>query len=88
MMQLHHRLHLMALIGGKLKNGIVTDIGSEAISPGIKRKLFYHLRIGFVNRLKLKNQKYQSNGNRREENYKGNFSFPTKEFFHFELIVN
>ena len=36
--------------------------------------------VDFVNKLDLSNQKYQTNGNVRDENYDGKFVFPIKDF--------
>ena len=36
--------------------------------------------VGFVNKLELSDQKYQTNGNLRDENYKGKFLFSMKDF--------
>ena len=36
--------------------------------------------VDFVNKLELSDQKYQSSGSVRYENYKGEFLFPTKDF--------
>ena len=38
--------------------------------------------VGFVNKLELNGQKYQTNGNVGDENYKLKFLFPMKDFFH------
>ena len=36
--------------------------------------------VDFVNKLELSGQKYQTNGNVKDENYNGNFLFLMKEF--------
>ena len=45
----------------------------EAIIPSIKNNFFHRHMINFVNKLELSDQKYQTNGNIRDENYKGDF---------------
>ena len=39
--------------------------------------------VGFVNKLDFSDQKYQTNGNLRDENYNGNFLFPINDFVSF-----
>ena len=39
--------------------------------------------MNFVNKLELSDQKYQTNGNVRDENYKGKFGFPIEDFVSF-----
>ena len=39
--------------------------------------------INFVNKLELSDQRYYTNGNIRDGNYKGKFSFTMKEFVSF-----
>ena len=36
--------------------------------------------MNFVNKVESSDQKYQNNGNIRDEHYKGKFLFPMKEF--------
>ena len=36
--------------------------------------------MDFMNKIKLSDQKYQTNGNVRDDNYKGDFLFPMKDF--------
>ena len=37
--------------------------------------------VDFENKLELRDQKYQTNGNVRDENNNGKFVFTTKEFY-------
>ena len=39
--------------------------------------------VGFINKLELSDQKHQTNGTVRDENYKVKFLFPMKEFLSF-----
>ena len=39
-----------------------------------------------MNKRELSDTKYQTNGNVRDENYKGKFLFSMKDFFHSEQI--
>ena len=39
--------------------------------------------MNFVNKLELSDQKYQNNGNLRDENFKGKFLYPMKDFVSF-----
>ena len=39
--------------------------------------------VNFVNKIELSDQKYQTNGNVRDGNYKGRFLFPMKGFASF-----
>ena len=41
-----------------------------------------------MNKLELSDQKYQTNGNIRGENYNGKLLFPMKDFFHSAHIVS
>ena len=62
------------------KQDIVTNIEFESILPPIKKYFFHHRMFDFVNKLELSGQKYQTNGNGRDEHYKGRFLFPMKYF--------
>ena len=66
---------------------MVTNIELEAMVPSIKKQLFHQHIVGFVNKLELSDEKYQNNGNVRGKNYKKNFLFPMKDFFHSVQIV-
>ena len=61
------------------KQDIVSNTQFEEIIPLIKRSFFHQIMI-FLNKLKLSDQKYQTNGNVRDENYRGKFLFPMKDF--------
>ena len=39
--------------------------------------------VDFVNKLDTSDQKYQTNENERDENYKGKLSYPMKDFVSF-----
>ena len=66
------------------KQDIVTNIWFEAIVHSIKRYLFHNSMVDFVNKLEVSGQKYQTNGNIRDEKYNGNFLFPIKYFLSFD----
>ena len=55
----------------------------EAINTSIKTNLFHQHMMNSVNKLYLSNQKYQTNGNLRDENYNGKFLFTIKDFVSF-----
>ena len=65
------------------KKYIVTNINFEAIIPPIKMYCFRQRMVDFVNKLKLIDRKYQTNGNVRDENYKRGLLFPMKDFVSF-----
>ena len=65
------------------KQEIVTKIEFESIVPSIKNNFINQSMVYFVNKIELTHQKYQTNGNRRDENYKGNFLFPMNNFLSF-----
>ena len=48
--------------------------------PSIQKYFFDQLMMDFVNKLKLSDQTYQTNGNVRNGNYKGKFLFATEYF--------
>ena len=56
------------------KQDIVTNIEFEAMVPSIKRYFFHKHMVDFLNKTELSDQKYQTNGNVRGENYKRSFS--------------
>ena len=51
------------------KQYMVTNIEFEAMVTLIKNYVFYQRIVDFVNKLELNDQKYQTNGNVRDENY-------------------
>ena len=65
------------------KQDIVLNKYFEAIIPSIKRNLFRPPMVNFVNKLELSDQKYQTNGNVRDENYQGKLLFTMMEFVSF-----
>ena len=65
------------------KQDIVTNIEFEAILPSIKNYYFHQCMVDFVNKLELSDQKYQTNINIRDENYKGKVLFTINEFLSF-----
>ena len=65
------------------KKYIVSNIEFKAIVPSIKKSFFYQHMMNFLNKLDSSGQKYQNNGNVRDEHYKENFSFPMQEFVSF-----
>ena len=65
------------------KQDIVTNIKFESIITLIENKLFYKLMVDFLYSLDLSDQKYETNGNLRYDNYKGKFLFTTKNFVSF-----
>ena len=62
------------------KQVIVWNIEFEVIITSIKNYFFHQLMMNFVNKLYLSYQKYKTNGNVRDENYKGELLFPMKDF--------
>ena len=65
------------------KQGIVTNIEFEAITPSIKNNFFHQHMMDFMNKLELSDQKFQTNWIIRDKHYKGKFLFPTKDFVSF-----
>ena len=65
------------------KQYIVKNIEFEAIVPSIKDYFFHQRMVDFVNKIELRYQKYHTNGNVRDEHYKGKFLFPVKCFVSF-----
>ena len=65
------------------KQDIVSNIELWAIIPSIGKNLFHQHMMNFVNKLELSDQKYELNGNLRDENYKERFLFPIKDFVSF-----
>ena len=62
------------------KQDIVANIEFEAIENSIQTYLCYQCMVDFVNKLELSDQKYQTNGNLRDENYNGKLLFFMKDF--------
>ena len=60
------------------KQDIVTNTEFELIWSSIKKYVFHNHMVDFVNKLELSDQKYQTNGNLKDGNYKGNLLFPIK----------
>ena len=60
------------------KQEIVTNIKFESILASIKNYIFHQHMVNFLNKIQLSDQKYQTNRNIREKNYKGKFLFPMK----------
>ena len=58
------------------KQDLFTNIEFEAIVTSIKNYLFHYPMVDFVNKIELSDQKYQNNGNVRDEKYKEEFLFP------------
>ena len=78
---------------------MVWTLSFEAVVTERKKNLFCQRMIGSVNRLDLKYQKYETNGNERYEIYEGQLIFTTNDFVlfgidhqsnfsFFQLIVN
>ena len=65
------------------KQDIVTNIEFEARIPSIKKNFFHQRMVEFANKLDSSDQKYQTNGIVRDENYKGKFLFAMKYFLSF-----
>ena len=65
------------------KQDILSNTGFESIIPSIKKNLFLQSLMDFVNKLYLSDQKYHTNGNIEDENYKGKFLFTMKDFVSF-----
>ena len=65
------------------KQDRVTNIQFESIVPPTKKYFFHHSVADFLNKLDLSDQKYQINGNVRDDNYKGGLLFPMKDFVSF-----
>ena len=65
-------------IGDFNKQNIVSKTEFESIIPSIRYNFFHQRGMNFVNILELSDQKYHTNGNVRDENYKGRFLFPMK----------
>ena len=65
------------------KQYTVTDVEFEAILLSIKKYFFHQRMVYFVNKLELSDQKHQTNGNIRDENYKWNFLFAINYFILF-----
>ena len=55
------------------KQDIVTNIKFEVIVPSIKNYFFHQRIVYFLIKLELSDQKYQTNGIVRYEEYKGNY---------------
>ena len=55
------------------KQDIFPNTQFKAIIPSIKKSFFHQRMMNFVNKLELSDQKYQTNGNVNEGNYKGKF---------------
>ena len=62
------------------KQDIVINIEFEFILTSIKRYFFHQWMVGFVNKIELSDQKYQTNGNVWDENHNINLLFPMKDF--------
>ena len=62
---------------------MVTNIEFEAIVLPIKKYLFRQCMVAFVNKLELSDQKYETNGYIRYENYMENLLFSMKYFVPF-----
>ena len=58
------------------KQYIAANIYFEAIVTSIKNKLFHHSMVDFVNKIKLIDHTYQTNGTVRDEYYKEKLLFP------------
>ena len=58
------------------KQDIVTNMKFEAISTSIKKYFFHQRMVDFLNALELSDNKYHTNGNVGDENYKRNVFFP------------
>ena len=56
----------------------VSDTSFETIIPSIKKNFFHPRMMDFVNKLEISGQKYQTNENVRDENYKGKLLFSMK----------
>ena len=61
------------------KQDMVIDIYFEAIFHSIKKSLFHQRMVDFFSELYFSDQKYQTNGTVRDENYKLKLSF-TRNF--------
>ena len=59
---------------------MAANISFETIITSIKKNLFHQRMVDFLNKLKLSDQKYQTNRNVRYENYKGKLLFPMEDF--------
>ena len=55
------------------KQDIFPNTEFEAIITSVKKNFFHQRMMNFVNKIELSDQKYQTNGNVRNENYKLGF---------------
>ena len=62
---------------------IVSNIEFEAAVPSINKNFFHQIMVHFLNKLKLNDYKYQTNGAFKEKIYKGGFLFTMKYFVSF-----
>ena len=67
------------------KQDIVINIEFEAIVPSIKKYFFHQRMVDSVNKREFSDKKYQTNGNVKDEKYKGKFLFTITTFVSFVI---
>ena len=85
MLQLYHCLLFMITPLNNLTNK--TQLQTYNLQPyyfQLKKNSIYQRMVGFVNKLQLSDQQYQTDGNVRDLNYNGKFLFPMKYFVSFD----
>ena len=73
------------IIEESYKQEIVTNIEFEAIVTSIKKYFFHQHMVYSMNKLELSDKEYQTNGNVKDEKYKGKFLFTITKFVSFVI---
>ena len=60
---------------------MVSNIAFESIITSIRKNLFNQRMMNFLDKVELRDKRYQTTGNVRGVNYKYKFLFTLKDFF-------